>query len=328
MSDGKARDDAQSILKQFSRDGYLTPVSVSRAEWGVWDRVTPAWVLLVGLKALLRLRWEGGQQDAAREISGLLPGVPDKEATQLVEAMLGDLAAARRIVEGQLLTLERLVTLMHVVTEVESMSDDEVMRVLEFAEETCRDALGSGAVALAPNRGAETGPWDVEEAHRAPGPQRDFGGLRVLLEEGVQIHPMHAGGHVVAVTLVKGRTAIQLQAFSSPPETWESIREQMLRTLRTQGSTAGEWVGPAGVEIRAVASMTSSSGPQGRKDLRIIGYDGPGWVLRGIVSGAGAAQESREGWAYRIFSATVVCPSDAAGHGGATIRLRWPAAGS
>ncbi|MGO4631656.1 DUF3710 domain-containing protein [Streptomyces sp. 2RAF24] len=326
MSDGKVRDDAQAVLKQFATDGYLTSLSVSRAQWGVWDRVTPAWVVLFGLKALLRLRWEGGgRRDATLEPSGLLSGLSDEEATQLVEAMLGDLSAARRVVERELLTLERLVAFMHAVTRAESLSDDEVMEILGFGEEACHHAMSSGGLALVPNRGVDCGPWDAEEAHRAVGPRKDLGGLRILAEEGTRIHPMRAADHVVAVTLVKGRTAIQLQAFSSPPETWDSIRAQMLRTLREQGGTAGEWAGAAGVEIRAVTSMTSSSGPRGRKDLRILGCDGPGWVLRGIVSGTGAARDSGEGWAYRAFSETVVSPRDAAGQGGAAIRLRWPA---
>ncbi|MEV8627430.1 DUF3710 domain-containing protein [Streptomyces sp. NPDC051079] len=329
MSDGKVRDDAQAVLKQFAADGYLAPMSASRAEWGAWGRVTPAWVVLVGLKALLRLRWEGGdQQDAALELSGLLPGVSSEDAAQLVEAMLGDLAAARRVVERELLTLERLVRLMHAVTEAEAMTDDEVKTVLEFAEETCRDALELDGPALTRGRGVDSGPWDVEEAHRAAGRRKDLGGLRVLVDEGTQIHPMRAGGHVVAVTLVRGRTAIQLQVFSSPPETWDSIRAQMLRTLRDQGGAAGEWVGAAGVEIRAVSSMTSSSGSRSRKDLRVLGCDGPGWVLRGIVSGAGAAQDSRDDWAYRTFSETMVSLGDAAGRGGVAVRLRWPVSGA
>lgn len=34
--------------------------------------------------------------------------------------------------------------------------------------------------------------------------------------------------------------------------------------------------------------------------VRFLGQDGPGWLLRGVVTGAGAAPESTDQWAYRL----------------------------
>ncbi|MFJ6391758.1 DUF3710 domain-containing protein [Streptomyces sp. NPDC091972] len=87
---------------------------------------------------------------------------------------------------------------------------------------------------------------------------------------------------MVGVTLIRGRTAIQLQAF------------------RRGGGSAEERVGPAGRELQAVVSIQGPPGKD-RQTARVLGHDGPGWSLRGIVTGAGAEPGSTEEWPHATF---------------------------
>ncbi|WP_372505676.1 DUF3710 domain-containing protein [Streptomyces macrolidinus] len=64
-------------------------------------------------------------------------------------------------------------------------------------------------------RGRDAGPWDVTETGWAGVSLMDLGGLKIPLPSGLDEVRLEAGGNwvPVVVTVVYGRTAIQLQAF-------------------------------------------------------------------------------------------------------------------
>jgi hypothetical protein len=131
-------------------------------------------------------------------------------------------------------------------------------------------------------------------------------------------------GSVAAVTVVRGNTAIQLQAFRALSDTsWATIREQLSRSLLKQGRLVEERVGRAGTELQTVVRVQGASGKD-RQTARVLGSDGPGWVLRGFVTGAGAEPDSTEDWPCTTFQGTVVRPPSAPQGTDRLIRLRWP----
>ncbi|MDQ0908230.1 hypothetical protein QFZ22_004215 [Streptomyces canus] len=306
---GEASDAARSVVAQFRRDGFVAPESAQRAEFEVWDRVTPGWVLLVTLQILLELRAEDGRTDLGRPVRGL----DDEEARLMIRTLLGD-AAAPETSRRDLITLDRLLELLASVIAEESLSDEEVHALLEAAEESC----------------LAVGPWDVSDDRRPQsGELVDLGGLLVPTEPGLKIELMSSrrDGSLVGVTLIRGRTAIQLQAFRALEDTsWASVREDLARTMRGRGGSAEERVGPAGTELQAVVRIQGPPGKD-RQTARVLGHDGPGWILRGFVTGVGAEPGSTEEWPYETFQGTVVRMS-AEDHGtDPLIRLRQPESG-
>ncbi|MCX4698496.1 DUF3710 domain-containing protein [Streptomyces sp. NBC_01373] len=303
---GEASDAARAVVAQFTRDGFVAAESAERAEFEVWDRLTAGRVLLVAVQTLLRLRGEDGPADLGRPV----PGLDEEEAGLVVRTLLGDAAAAPETSRRGLITLDRLLGLMASLIEEESLSEDEVDSLLEVAEESCR----------------AVGPWDESDDRRPrDGELVDFGGLLVPTEPGVEIRPMTSrDGSVVAVTVVRGRTAIQLQAFRALSDTsWATIREQLSRTMRSQGSSVEERAGRAGTELQAVVRIQGPPGKD-RQTTRVLGFDGPGWVLRGFVTGVGAEPDSTEDWPYTTFQRTVVRMSAAPESTDTLIRLRRP----
>ncbi|MFC8433886.1 DUF3710 domain-containing protein [Streptomyces sp. NPDC057253] len=305
---GEAGDAARSVVAQFRRDGFVAPESAERAEFDVWDRMTPGRVLLVALRVLLKLREEDGRTDSGRP----MPGLTEEEAGLMIRTLLGDATAAPETSLRDLITLDRLLELLISVIVEESLSEEEVDAVLEAAEESC----------------LAVGPWDEGDDRRPRfGELVDLGGLLVPTEPGVKIQPMTWDGSVVGVTLIRGRTAIQLQAFRALGDTsWATVREDLARTLRGRGGSAEERVGPAGAELRAVVRIQGPPGKD-RQTTRALGHDGPGWILRGFVTGVGAEPDSTEEWPYTTFQGTVVRMSPDPSGNDKLIRLRWPESG-
>ncbi|MGW6488027.1 DUF3710 domain-containing protein [Streptomyces sp. NPDC055056] len=94
----------------------------------------------------------------------------------------------------------------------------------------------------------------------------DLDGLRIPASEGVRLLPVVDGksGTVVAVTTVRGRTAIQLQAFHvSAGRPWDSVRLELLARIRRDGGTAEEVIGPSGPSSASLGSWSGSAGFQG-----------------------------------------------------------------
>ncbi|MFI6440991.1 DUF3710 domain-containing protein [Streptomyces sp. NPDC050759] len=290
---GEARDAARSVVAQFRRDGFVAPESGERVEFEVWDRLTAGRVLLVALRILLTLREEDGRTDLGRPV----PGLDGEEAGLMVRTLLGDATAAPETSRRGLITLDRLLGLLASVIAEESMSEEELDVLLEAAEESCR----------------AVGPWDESDAHRSRGGELvDLGGLLVPTGPGVRMELMTSrDGSPVAVTVIRGRTAIQLQAFRVLADTsWATIREQLARSIRGHGGSVEERVGRAGTELQAVVRIQGPPGKD-RQTVRVLGFDGPGWILRGFVSGVGAEADSKEEWPYDTFQGAVVRTSSA-----------------
>ncbi|MFD9723634.1 DUF3710 domain-containing protein [Streptomyces sp. NPDC059072] len=67
--------------------------------------------------------------------------------------------------------------------------------------------------------------------------------------------------------------------------------------------------GRVGVEVRAEAPVVSDTRGRDSMTVRFLGCDGPGWLLRGVISGEATQSASRDDWAYAYFERVVVVPS-------------------
>ena len=135
------------------------------------------------------------------------------------------------------------------------------------------------------------GPWDEADAPEDDANRIDLGGLRVPVppetEVRVDVSPQ---GEVVAATLVRGTTAMQVNAFAAPRRSgiWGEVRDEIAAALREGGGQAQDAEGPFGPELHA-AVPTDVPG-QGRMlaPARFLGVDGPRWFLRALITGPGA----------------------------------------
>jgi hypothetical protein len=119
----------------------------------------------------------------------------------------------------------------------------------------------------------------------APEPDRE---LRLQVDEG--------SGMVQSVQIVGPDGAVELRAFAAPRngDLWTEVRPQIAAEVAQSGGTATERQGPWGPEL--ILEVGQRGGGQ-RQLTRMVGINGPRWMLRCQLVGA-AAQKPEESAAW------------------------------
>jgi hypothetical protein len=131
------------------------------------------------------------------------------------------------------------------------------------------------------------GPWDVDDAPDDTVSRLDLGGLRVPVPPETEVRvDVNGEGEVVAATLVRGPSTMQVNAFAAPKRSgiWDEVRAEIAQALVSGGGRAVEAEGPYGPELHgAVPVQTGGFAP-----ARFVGVDGPRWFLRALLTGPAA----------------------------------------
>ncbi|HJE58994.1 MAG TPA: DUF3710 domain-containing protein [Nocardiopsis listeri] len=163
------------------------------------------------------------------------------------------------------------------------------------------------------------GPWDSTED--APEAKRmDLGSMLLPTEQGaeIQVNVAQDGKgkqKIIGVTLVRGKTALQVQPFAAPKSSglWDEMREELREQVTQQGGKVEDHEGTFGPELRAVIPIKGKKTEDGRQlgqRVRFIGVDGPRWVLRGVIRGEGASKPEVMSEIEQVFSDIVVVRGD------------------
>jgi hypothetical protein len=152
-------------------------------------------------------------------------------------------------------------------------------------EEALEEYVGGLSGDEAPER--EGGPYDVSEVPDGDDLERlDLGSLKIPRVDGVEIRMQATpDGDASDVVLVSGDSALQVGAFAAPRTDgiWQEVRDELKTSIVAEGGTVEEGRGRFGVELRARVRT-----PNGPKDLRFVGVDGPRWFVRGLYQGRAA----------------------------------------
>ena len=154
------------------------------------------------------------------------------------------------------------------------------------AEETVETPEVEAAPELTPELARPEGPWDDADAPQDEVNRIDLGGLRVPVPPETEVRvDVSPEGEVVAATLVRGTTAMQVNAFAAPRRggIWGEVRDEIAVALREGGGQAQDGEGPYGVELHAQVPAEAGFAP-----ARFLGVDGPRWFLRALITGPGA----------------------------------------
>ena len=186
------------------------------------------------------------------------------------------------------------------------------------ADDTVDDALddeagddGSSSPRATPSAGRENGPWDLSEVDDpAAGGRVDLGGMWLPGRPGleVRVEADQATSQVVAVTLVLGRSALQLQPFAAPKteDIWDEVRGEIRAGITKQGGTADEVDGPLGTELRTKVPVRAADGSSSVQPARFVGVSGPRWFLRGVLTGQAAVEDGTDAELVELFREVVV----------------------
>jgi hypothetical protein len=155
----------------------------------------------------------------------------------------------------------------------------------------------------------ENGPWDETEVDKPLEGRVDLGGLLVPAVPGMEVRlEVSEQQQVMAITVVLGQSAIQLQGFAAPRSEgiWEEVRDEISSEVTKQGGVIDKGVGAFGPELRARVPVRLPDGSQGIQVVRFLGADGPRWFLRAVISGQAAVQPQAAAVVEQVFRDVVV----------------------
>jgi len=156
------------------------------------------------------------------------------------------------------------------------------------------------------------GPWDIADDY--PEAERiDCGSLLVPVSEGFEIQINVAEEQGAWVAVVQGENGMQLQAFAAPRSggLWDDVRQEIAANIAESGGICQESDGPAGVELRGRVPAGDENGTSALlQPVRFVGFDGPRWFLRGVMSGPAAIDAAAAATFYDLFAGVVVVRGD------------------
>ncbi|MFL6002789.1 MAG: DUF3710 domain-containing protein, partial [Nocardioides sp.] len=134
------------------------------------------------------------------------------------------------------------------------------------------------------------GPFDIEDLPEDGVQRVDLGSLLIAPEEGreLRLQVDESSQAVQAVLLAGADGALELRAFAAPRngDLWTEVRPQLAADLARRGGTATEREGRFGTELVCQLSVQTAEGRAANQSSRIIGINGPRWMLRGTFLGS------------------------------------------
>ena len=153
-------------------------------------------------------------------------------------------------------------------------------------------------------RGDKHGPWDVEDENVPDYDEYlDMGSYYLPFMQNIElrIKANRATQQVLGSTITYGKSSLEIEAFAAPKTLglWDDVRADLIEANKA----ASEVEGVFGTELKLPVNVKGGK----TVNTRIVGVDGPRWMLRGIFSGKAATDpEGEEAKALNQFFADIV----------------------
>lgn len=139
------------------------------------------------------------------------------------------------------------------------------------------------------------GPWDSAEKDVGDDPAYlDFGTLLIRGQPdfNLQLPTDDDQGTIGSVVLVTEDSGLELRAFADARSggLWDAVRADLAAEADRLDGQAEEVVGPFGPELRVSVPVTLPDGEKGLQPTRIVGIEGPRWMLRATFLGQEALE--------------------------------------
>jgi hypothetical protein len=156
----------------------------------------------------------------------------------------------------------------------------------------------------------DEGPYDVDDLPDDGIGRVDLGALLVAPVPGrdLRVQVDEQSGSVRSVVLAGPDGAVELRAYAAPRngDLWSEVRPQIAADAARRGGTATEQDGPFGTELLCEVQVTTADGKPGNQVSRVIGFNGPRWLLRATFLGRPAVEpEALEEWRGAVTSVAV-----------------------
>ncbi|KAA8817092.1 DUF3710 domain-containing protein [Bifidobacterium callitrichos] len=160
----------------------------------------------------------------------------------------------------------------------------------ETAEKTAAEALPEASEEYV-GRGEDRGPWDVNDEDVPDyDDYLDLGAYYLPFMQNIElrIKANRATRAILGSTITYQHSSLEIEAYAAPKTLglWEDWRSDFLEANKNASADKGVF----GTEIKLPVAVKA-----GRTVItRIVGVDGPRWMLRGIFSGVAATDPDAE----------------------------------
>lgn len=154
------------------------------------------------------------------------------------------------------------------------------------------------------------GPYDAGQVPEGTLNRVDMGSLQIAGFTDMQLHfeTDPTKKRFVSVVAAYQDAALRLQPLAAPRSggLWSEMRPQISASIEGAGGEVKEVEGPLGTELHAVVPAVTPSGEQVRQPVRLVGFDGPRWLLHGVFMGSAASDPAKSELFEDVFRQTVV----------------------
>ena len=183
----------------------------------------------------------------------------------------------------------------------------------DVAGEVVADGLveaepGAAEVSAGPRAG---GPWDSSE--KSPGGDETYIDLGSLIIRGragfnLQLPTDGDSDDIGSAVLLTEDSGLELRAFAAARSggLWDEVRADLIEEVERLGGNCLAVDGAFGPELQIRVPVTLPDGEDGFQPSRIIGVEGPRWLLRGTLLGDAALNPTDEGLLLEAFRETIV----------------------
>ncbi len=160
------------------------------------------------------------------------------------------------------------------------------------------------------------GPYDRSETtiDSDDGAYVDLGGLVVRGGPSVELRLQvdEQTSAVSAVLLAGPESGLELRAFAAPRSSgiWDDVRRDIAAEAAKHGGTATEVDGEYGTELKVVVPLQLPDGRPGTQASRIVGVEGPRWLLRGTFLGKSVDESDPDAEIESAFRGVIVVRGD------------------
>ena len=174
-----------------------------------------------------------------------------------------------------------------------AQSDESQSEDADTTVEAATNTADADESVVFSTRGEANGPWDVDDENVPDYDEYlDIGSLFLPMipmqydNAGLRLKADRASGAVLGAVITVGNSTLELEAYAAPKTMglWDDVRADLLEA----NSEASEIDGTFGKELLLPVHLKG-----GTVMTRIVGVDGPRWMLRGIFAGK-AAQDGEE----------------------------------
>jgi len=159
------------------------------------------------------------------------------------------------------------------------------------------------------------GPWDSSEKDVGDdSAYLDFGSLLIRGRPGfnLQMPADDDQGNIGSIVLVTEESGLELRAFADARSggLWDAVRSDLQEEAQRLDGEADQVDGPFGTELHVRVPVTTPDGEEGFQPTRIIGIEGPRWMLRATFLGQEALEPDDDSLLMKALHDVVVVRGD------------------